>query len=296
MKLYKTLSVSVFSIALLFLSLSMSGDKPAYRFFTPTAKATDYGDLLKDALKADIVLFGEMHNSPLCHWLELELVRDLYNEKKELLVIGSEVFEADNQLLINEYLRGTIKTRSFEEEVKLWKNYKTDYKPILEFAKSKKLPFIATNVPRRYASLVFSKGFTALDTLAPQAKSYIAPLPFPYVDTLKNYKSMTHEKESIPPGYDSTNYPKAQAIKDATMAHFILKNWSKGKVFFHFNGTYHSEDYEGIVWYLKQANPSLKIVTISSCEQESLEALNDDMKGKADYILVVPERMTKTYP
>ncbi|MEI6576967.1 MAG: ChaN family lipoprotein [Bacteroidota bacterium] len=295
MKYNKYLSVSILSL-LFVLAVAMKADKAAYQFFDQKGNTTDYNDLFKDAKNADIVFFGEMHDNPICHWLERELARDLYNEKKELLVLGAEMFEADNQLLLSEYLSGTVKTRSFEDEVKLWKNYKTDYKPLIEFAKSKKIPFIATNIPRRYASIVFSKGFKGLDSLSAMAKTYIAPLPFPYVDTLKNYKIMLSEKESIPPGYDSTNYPKAQAAKDATMAHFILKNWSKGKVFLHFNGTYHSEDFEGIVWYLKHASPELRIVTISSCEQESIDELKKDQKGKADYILVVPERMTKTYP
>jgi len=294
----KNIRPIVLAISFLFVVtslLSMKSDKPAYRFFDVKGNSTDYNDLLKDAMKADIVLFGEMHDNPVCHWLELELERDLYEGKKENLVLGAEMFEADNQLLINEYLGGTIKVKSFEDEAKKWKNYKTDYKPLLDFAKSKKIPFIGTNVPRRYASSVFAKGFGPLDTLSAEAKMYIAPLPFAYVDTLKNYKSMMSHAEGIPPGYDSTNMPRAQAIKDATMAHFILKNWSKGKVFLHFNGTYHSEDFEGIVWYLKHAMPDLKIVTISSSEQEEIDELKDDQKGKANYILVVPERMTKTY-
>ena len=38
---------------------------------------------------------------------------------------------------------------------------------------------------------------------------------------------------------------EAQAMKDATMAHFILKNWEPGKTFLHFNGSYHSDNFQG---------------------------------------------------
>lgn len=295
MKNLKTIVLSLTTILVIIMMVAMKGDKPAYRFFDTKGNSTDYKDLLKDAAKADIILFGEMHDNPVCHWIELELERDLYTEKKESLVLGAEMFEADNQLLLNEYLGGTVKVKSFEDEVKKWKNYKTDYKPLVDFAKSKKIPFIATNIPRRYASNVFAKGFGTLDTLSAEAKTYMAPLPFAYVDTLKNYKSMLTHAEGIPPGYDSTNLPRAQAAKDATMAYLILKNWSAGKVFLHFNGTYHSEDFEGIVWYLRKANPNLRIVTISSTEQEDIDDLKEDQKGKASYILCIPERMTKTY-
>ena len=64
---------------------------------------------------------------------------------------------------------------------------------------------------------------------------------------------------SGPAMHGNQNLPKAQAIKDATMAHFILENWEKGKTFIHYNGSYHSDNFEGIVWYLKQENPNLYI-------------------------------------
>jgi len=55
----------------------MKSDKPAYRFFDSKGKSTDYEEVLKNALKAVIVFFGELHNSLICHWLELELTKDL---------------------------------------------------------------------------------------------------------------------------------------------------------------------------------------------------------------------------
>jgi hypothetical protein len=87
----------------------------------------------------------------------------------------------------------------------------------------------------------------------------------------------------------------AQASKDATMAYFILKHYTPGKTFIHYNGSYHSNNYEGIVWYLKQANPKLKILTIGTTEQSQLSTLEAETKGLADFILVTPEGMTKTY-
>jgi hypothetical protein len=79
------------------------------------------------------------------------------------------------------------------------------------------------------------------------------------------------------------------------MAYFILQNWSPGKVFLHFNGAGHSDNYEGIVWYLQQDNPGLKIMTITTVLQESPDELQAESEGKADFIIVVPERMTRTY-
>ena len=96
-------------------------------------------------------------------------------------------------------------------------------------------------------------------------------------------------------GHMGENFPKAQAIKDATMAHFILKNYQAGQLFLHLNGSYHSDNYEGILWYLQQQKPHLKVVTLSSVYQPTIRELLPDNKGKADFILAVPESMTKTY-
>jgi uncharacterized iron-regulated protein len=79
------------------------------------------------------------------------------------------------------------------------------------------------------------------------------------------------------------------------MAHFILANWQPGKTLLHINGSYHSDNFEGIVWYLKKKNPQLKILTISSIEQPELNKLQDKSKGLATYILAIPSDMTKTY-
>lgn len=278
--------------SLFFVLSAFKSDKPAYRFFNAKGEAVHFKTIIKTAEKADVVFFGEHHNNPICHWFELEITKDLYHAKKPL-VLGAEMFEHDNQLLLDEYLKGTISKKSFESEARLWPNYKTDYQPLVLFAKKHHIPFIATNIPRRYASVVFKKGFKGLDSLSPKAKSFIAPLPIPYDPELKVYKNMMGQMKAM--GHSNANFPKAQAIKDATMAWFIAQNAEKGKLFIHFNGSYHSDHYQGIVWYLKKYKPGLKIVTITTVEQPSVDSLNNQYINQADFILVTPESMTKTY-
>lgn len=272
---------------------AFKSDKPAYQIFNKDAKPVKYEKMLKAAEEADIVFFGELHNNPIAHWMELELTKDLYAVKGKKLVLGAEMFETDNQLIIDEYFNGKIKKSNFEKEVRLWPNYKTDYEPLLEFAKDSGLRFVATNVPRRYAALVNSEGFEGLEPLSAEAKAFIAQLPIKYDGELSGYKNMLEMMKDLP--HVNENIPKAQALKDATMAEFILKNWSPGETFLHYNGSYHSDDFQGIVWYLLQANPNLKIVTIASVEQKDVDALEDSYLNKADFILAVPESMTKTY-
>jgi uncharacterized iron-regulated protein len=280
-------------VIIFFTSIAMKSDKPAYRFFNEKGKATSYEDVLKKAKEADIVFFGELHNSPICHWLEFELTKDLFAEKQNTLILGAEMFESDNQLIMNEYLSGKIRKRNFESEAKLWDNYKTDYKPLVEFAKDHNIPFIATNIPRRYASIVNKRGFEGLDSLDAAAKTFLPPLPITYDPELEGYKSMLEMMGEN--AHASPNLPKAQAIKDATMAHFILENFEEGSSFLHFNGTYHSNNYEGIVWYISQLRSDLNILTIASVEQESISELTEENKNLADFTLCIPESMSKSY-
>jgi len=206
------------------------------------------------------------------------------------------MFEADDQVIVDEYLSGLISQKHFEKESKLWPNYKTDYKPLIEFAREEELSFIATNIPRRYASIVAKEGFDRLNGLSGSAKQWIAPLPVKYDPDLPGYQKML--KMGAMHGnkrHMHKNLPKAQAIKDATMAHFILQNLEQGEHFLDFNGTYHSNNKEGIIWYIKQHAPELSVGSIATVRQKDLDRLQEINKGKADFILVVPADMTNTH-
>lgn len=279
---------------LITLNLSAQKDKPAYKVFTGEGKKADYGDVLKEALKADVVFFGELHDNPIAHWLELELTKDLYKEKRQNLVLAAEMFETDNQILIDEYFSGIIRESSFESEARLWNNYKTDYKPLLVFARDSGLKFVASNIPRRYASVVNSGGFEALEKVSEGGKKFIAPLPVEYDPELACYKDMLSMGGSAM-GHATANLPKAQAIKDATMAHSIARYYRDGETVIHYNGSYHSDRYMGIIWYLNKYSPGLKIATITTVLQNDLDEMDEQYLQYADFVIVIPESMTRTY-
>ncbi len=281
-----------FTIVSFFLFSAFKSDKPSYLLFDKKGKTVKYEKMLKEIEDADIVLFGELHDNPISHWLQLELTKDLYKKEGKNLILGAEMFENDNQVIMDEYLSGKISQRNFEDEIRLWPNYKTDYKPLVEFAKDSGLYFVATNVPRRYASLVNKQGFEGLEELSDEAKAFLPPLPPAYDPTLDCYASMM--KMEGMGSHVTPNFPKAQAIKDATMAHFILKYWEPGKQLLHYHGAYHSKNFESIYWYLKHENPNLKIVTIHSVLQNDVSELKEENIGAADFTICVDEDMTRT--
>ena len=284
------LSTLIYFVSLLLITSSFIGQKSAYTIFNKNGKKVKYKSFSKKLSKSDVILFGEYHDNPISHWLELELAKDLH--EKSNLIIGAEMFEADNQEVFDQYLNGEINFTSFDTLARLWLNYQTDYSPLLELAKSKNLPLIATNIPRRYAKMVFRNGgFSALDDISDAEKLFIAPLPIEFDIELSQYKNMLEMMGD----HGSDDIVKAQAIKDATMAYFILKNYKSESTFLHVNGAYHSDFFQGILWYLKKANSSLNYKTISTVYQENGKKLNKDNLDRADFIICVDPDMTKTY-
>lgn len=267
----------------------LSQDKPAYVLYNAKGKKLSYAKMISDLTLQDIVMIGEYHNNPISHWMELEITKDC--KEKRNLVLGAEMFEQDNQPALDLYLQGKLSAKGLDSMARLWKNYPTDYAPLVNFAKENKLVFAATNVPRRYASMVSKSGFEVLDTIPASEKAWFAPLPITYDAELPGYKNMM----TMMAGHGSANMPKAQALKDATMSHFILRNFVPGSLFIHYNGSYHSENHDGIVWYLKNSRPELKIVTVTTVSQKNIKQLSAENKFKADYIICVDEDMTNTY-
>jgi len=284
MKLIFTLS---FLIA--FIAFTFSQKKQAYIIYDSKGKKTSYEKMIKKVADKEVVFIGELHNDPIAHWMEYEITNDLGNKKS--LVLGAEMFEADNQAQLNQYITGEINAKQLDSTARLWKNYFTDYAPLVDLAKKNKWPFIATNIPRRYASQVARQGLESLDTLAGSVKAWIAPLPIEYDPDLPGYKNML----TMMAGHGGPNLPKAQAIKDATMAHFIQTHMKAGTAFIHYNGSYHSENHEGIIWYLKRKKPNLRYATITTLHQKDIHTLSKENKNKAHFIICIDENMTPTY-
>ncbi|MEO2051050.1 MAG: ChaN family lipoprotein [Allomuricauda sp.] len=278
-----------FAIAFTFCLFSISAQKAPFVIYNAKGKKVTYKKMLKTLEEKDMVLFGELHNNPIAHWLQYELTSDLHASRH--LILGAEMVEADNQNELDAYLAGTIDYKALDSMARLWNNHKTDYAPLVDFAKDNQLVFVASNVPRRYASMVYKGGFEALDTLSVEEKAWIAPLPITFDPDLPGYQNIL----KMMGDHGSPTLVMAQAIKDATMAHFILKNYSDGSLFLHYNGAYHSNNYEGILWYLQLQRPDLQYGTISTVTQENVHQLEAENKGLADFIICVDSNMTTTY-
>ena len=277
---------------MLFLANFLQAQILTHQVFDKEGKAVKIEQILEASSSSELIFFGELHNNSMAHWVQLQLLKSL-NQSGADLVLSGEFFERDDQLNIDEWFAGKITDKNFEAEAKLWNNYSTDYKPLMQYAKQNNIPFIASNIPRKYASLVSREGLRALEELSKEAKAYIAPLPIVVDKELPGYVGMKNMMHGS--GMNVDYMVEAQAIKDATMAYSLFDAIEKKQKVYHINGSYHSNNYEGIVWYVKQEYPEVKILTIATVEQNDISKLEEASKWIADFILVLPTDSQKSY-
>lgn len=287
----------------IFLSIFLAGfytlkaqNYKAYQFYDQKGKEIKTDKLVRELAKYDVVFFGENHNNSINHWLQLKITEALYEKKNGQLILGAEMFERDNQAQLDQYVEGKIDAKTLKDSARLWNNFSTDYKPLVDFAKNKKLKFIPTNIPRRYASQTAKEGIESLNALPEKDKVYMAELPIKVTLETPGYPEMKTMMGEHADGTKVMNFISAQAVKDATMAESILKNYESGKTFIHYNGNFHSKEFGGIYWYIRQKNPNLKMAVISVFESENPELKVPEKEYiPTNFNLIIPADMTKTY-
>ena len=266
----------------------------AYTLFDHNGKTTTYDAMIDSLSRADVIFFGEMHNCPITHWMEQNVLQTFVDRFGKNVMVGAEMFESDNQLILDEYLQRRISGDRFEAECRLWPNHSTDYAPLLSIAYENKLPFIATNVPRRYANAVKEHGLSWLDSLSMASRAYLPPLPI-YVERDSSAEKAFEVMGAMARHSNRGHYVEAQALKDATMAWNIAQNWQHNIHFVHFNGSYHSDFRKGSIEQLLRYCPQLRIALVTAVRQESVEALDEGQLGRSDFYICVPETMNTSY-
>lgn len=230
-------------------------------------------EMIEALHQADVIFLGEQHDHKLGHALQLDILRAMHARDPNL-ALSMEMFERDVQLTLDEYLAGYLTESAFLAAARPWPNYKTDYRPLVEFCKENRLPVIAANAPRRYVNIVSRKGQAALRELPRPSKTYLARLPYSmelpdaYDRELTRIFAQQHDSSSASgqATMPSTAHMKeAQALWDATMADSILKarRAHRGRRILQVNGAMHSDSGYGIVDRLRRADPRLKVMIVT---------------------------------
>jgi len=222
--------------------------------------------------KYDVVFFGEYHDQSEIHQYELELLEAMYKAKGAKLALSMEMFEADNQDKLNKFLAGTMSEENFLAASHPWPNYRTDYAPLVNFAKEKKMPVIAANVPRFLAAHV-AKNNASTEGVEAQYQQWLPKHTYApegaYKDKFYAQMGSPAAPMKMPPQRLAAVYA-AQCLKDDKMAESIAEfaDAHQNMQILHINGCFHSDAHLGTAQKLEALRPELKVAVITPLERK----------------------------
>ena len=265
-------------------------DSAATRLYTPAGTPLDLSDLLARLDTTDVLFLGEQHDDAAGHAFQHLLLEAVYTRyaSGRTVVLALEMFERDVQLVLDEYLAGLIREKDFLAAVRPWSNYDADYRPLVEAARQRGLPVVASNAPARYVSRL-GRG-ERLDALSDAARDVLPTRPVaPPSDALRAKFFGVMEALAamhMPPPADSAAAPDslapasphampamdlgamlaAQNLRDASMAEVIAAALVRrpGALVVHVNGAFHSEGRLGIPEHLLRARPGIRALVLTA--------------------------------
>ncbi len=276
---------------------------PAVQLYdTQRERVVGWSAMMERLAAADVVFFGEQHDDPATHAAELAVLASL-GERRPALVVSLEMFERDVQGALNDYLAGRRSEAEFLSASRPWDRYATDYRPLVELARTRGWPVVAANVPRRLASGVSRRGLAMLDTLNATDRGYMArehqcPLGADAYYVKFAATMQGHGAGGGPPTAAdaaqmqamTTRFYEAQCVKDEAMAEAIvaaLQPGGRGPLVLHVNGAFHSDEGLGTAERVRRRAPWARVVVVSAVPVANPQQANGaEHKAKGDFIIL----------
>jgi uncharacterized iron-regulated protein len=266
------------AIVLLIVPAFAQVDQSKYTVFDGKGNPASLKQIIDSLQDADVVFLGELHDDSVGHAVQMAIFENAYSAygPKRPVVLSLEMFERDVQTVLDEYLSDLISEQHFLSSSRPWGNYKTDYRPLVEFAKAKRLQVVAANAPRRYVNMVSRNGRNAVNALTKDAKKWIAPLPYaePSEAYAKKFKALMGPSPEARMGID--NILSSQSLWDATMAYSVARSLKRNKesLVVHLNGGFHTENRLGTVEHLMRYRQNARAVVVTIRYEDDFRIFN----------------------
>ncbi|HYA87962.1 MAG TPA: ChaN family lipoprotein [Nitrospirota bacterium] len=200
-------------------SVGMGSGGEALRVRDGSIKTFD--EMVADAKKSEIVFIGELHDFSEHHQLELNVIRALH-ESGTPVVIGLEMFRADSQRSLDNWVSGNLPLNKFlPVYYDNWREDWTLYENIISYAREHGIPLIGLNIPDRIAKTVAQKGFTSLN--ASEKKQLPPEISCDVDPTYMNFIRRAYADHAPSVGKKFLNFCEAQMIWDKSMAWHIVQ-------------------------------------------------------------------------
>ena len=122
-----------------------------HRIFDAKGNPANLDKIIEEFGESDVAFLGEQHDDAVAHNLQLKILEAVYEKygRQRKPILSLEMFEREVQIVLDEYLKNQISETHFLSSSRAWKNYKTDYRPLIEYAKTKNMEVVAANAPLR---------------------------------------------------------------------------------------------------------------------------------------------------
>ncbi len=296
----KSLFFAVFVMFMLTFSGFGQTNEANYRVFEANGNASSLDKIIEAAAQTNVVFLGEQHDDATAHALQMQIFKAIVekyaNDRK--IALSLEMFERDVQIVIDEYLNNLISEAHFLRSSRPWDNYKQDYRPLVELAKAQKLPVIAANAPRRYVNMVSRGGRDSLNALSPEAKKWLAPLPFNQASEAYTAKFKALMGGSAEANMGLNNILDSQTLWDATMAfavaEFIKAN--KKPLVVHLNGSFHTESRLGTPEHLLKFNRKAKFIVVTMRYEENFTSFDKTKhENLGDFVILTDTKIPRSF-
>ncbi len=133
-------------------------------------------------------------------------------------------------------------------------------------------------------------GRDSLEKLSPEAKTRLAPLPFPEPST-----SYSDKFNALMGGHGSSNILSSQTLWDTTMADSIAKNLQKNSLIIHLNGSFHTESRLGTVEQLLKFKPKIRVLVVTMRYEDDFQNFNKEKdSGLGDFVILTDAKQPRS--
>ena len=259
--------------------------------------------VVEELRDVDVIFFGEHHGHPGIHLAQMEVFKALNRQGRDIS-LSMEQFERDTQEILNDYLAYEIGESYMVAKARAWDNYKSSYRPLVEFARSNGLAVIASNAPKNMVVCVGRSGLEVLSLYPQEQRQYVAsritPRDGKYREKFLRY--MQHDSAHSMPGKIASdtviqermrNQFAAQVLRDSTMAESIALHLDRlpSQQVLHLNGDFHSSEFLGVVEELRVLKPTLKLAVIHPV----IEGVEDNDEASSATFFLTVLRMPETF-
>lgn len=271
-----------------------------YRIYDAQGKAATMPQILDAIGKSEVVFLGENHDDAVAHYLQMEIFRRTLENyaKTRQVALSMEMFERDAQIVLDEYLKDLITEKKFLDDSRPWNNYKTDYRPLVEYAKQNHLPVIAANAPRRYVNMVSRNGREALNGLSPAAKAWLAPLPYNQASPAyaAKFNALMGGRSEASNGLNKIL--DSQTLWDTTMSFSISEYLKKAKapLVVHLNGAFHTEKRLGTAEQLLKFRPKAKTLVVTMRYEDDFQTFDKTKhENLGDFVILTDSKIPRSF-